>query len=60
MKNYLTSLLVTFLSMYAIAVFIAWDFTTIASWPNVGRGAFLFFTIVFSIIYSTCKDADNK
>jgi hypothetical protein len=38
MKNYLLSLLVTFICTYSFASFVAWDILTLGDWTGPGRG----------------------
>lgn len=56
MKNFVKTLFITLLSLYAFASFVAWDITTIIEWNPFGRGVFIVVALFISAIYDSIKN----
>jgi hypothetical protein len=59
MKTFLKSLLVISLSIFTLISFIRLDIN-VADWGESGRGAYLFFTLVFSFIATAIIESEKS
>lgn len=59
MKQLITSLIVSLVSLYLIIAFISLT-PNVVEWEAGGRGAYLFFGLMFGIVAYTIDDSTRK
>jgi len=59
MKSFLKTLTIVALSIFLIVSFIRFSLD-VSAWTDLGRGAFTFFSILFSVLYEGIVNADNN
>lgn len=55
MKNYLLSLLISFIFTYSFASFVAWDIFTLVDWTAPGRGFYAVLNLFIALLAEGIK-----
>ena len=59
MKSFLKTFAIVGLSIFLVVSFIRFSLD-VSAWTDLGRGAFTFFTLLFSALYEGIINADNN